>query len=154
MKSIFSKVRDESGFTVLEFLVILILLTLIYGIVAGNVDRQIAQGRASAAKIQIKSFKNMLQQYKLDNGTYPTTEQGLDALLNKPQTPPIPANWNGPYIDEDGKIPVDPWGKPYVYRSPGTKRPNSYDLFSLGSDGQEGGSGSAADITNWDNTSD
>jgi general secretion pathway protein G len=151
MKAILSRVRDESGFTVLEFLVILVLLTLIYGLVAGNVDQQIARGRAAAAKVQIKSFKNMLQQYKLDNGTYPTTEQGLDALLNKPDTPPIPANWNGPYIDEDGKVPMDPWGKPYVYLSPGTKRPNSYDLFSLGGDGQEGGSGSAADITNWDN---
>jgi general secretion pathway protein G len=88
-----------------------------------------------------------LDNYRLDNGSYPTTEQGLAALQEKPTRDPAPLNWRGPYLKRN--IPADPWGRPYVYRSPGEHDPGGNDLSSLGKDGQPGGQGEDADITSW-----
>lgn len=142
---------DESGFTILEILVVLVLMAALYAVVMPNIGQQMDRGRQTTAEIQLANFKNMLEQYRLDNGVFPTTEQGLDALVKRPTSSPIPENWNGPYTDDEGIVPKDPWQRPYIYRCPGNNRPNSYDLFSMGSDGKEGGTGSAADITNWKN---
>lgn len=139
--------NNEEGFTILEIIVVLLLLAAMYAVVGTNVGKQIENGRRSTANVQLGIFKNLLKQYKIDNGTYPTTEQGLEALYKKPESAPEPTNWNGPYSEED--IPKDPWGRPYVYRSPGTHNPDKYDVYSLGSDGKEGGEGDAADIANW-----
>lgn len=139
--------RSESGFTILEILAVLLLLAALYAIVGTAVGQQIENGRRSATKVQIGIFKNLLKSYKIDNGTFPTSEQGLEALAKKPASQPEPPNWNGPYADDD--IPKDPWGHAYVYRCPGTHNPDTYDVYSLGSDGKEGGEKDAADIGNW-----
>jgi general secretion pathway protein G len=139
---------SESGFTILEILAVLLLLAALYAIVGTAVGQQIENGRRNTTKVQIGIFKNLLKSYKIDNGVYPTTEQGLDALVRKPTSQPEPQNWNGPYSDDE--IPKDPWGNAYIYRCPGTHNPDSYDLYSYGSDGKEGGEDkNAADITNW-----
>ena len=145
--------HDEAGFTILEIVVVLVLMAALYAVVMPNVGKRMDMGKQKTAEIQLGFFKSMLEEYRLDNGMYPTTEQGLEALVTKPTIPPIPENWNGPYTNDEAGIPKDPWNRPYVYRCPGNHRPNSYDLFSMGSDGKEGGTGSAADITNWKNTS-
>jgi general secretion pathway protein G len=89
-----------------------------------------------------------LDNYRLDNGRYPTTQQGLEALRTKPAAEPEPRNWRGPYLRRE--VPVDPWDRPYIYRSPGTENPQGYDLLTLGSDGVPGGEGEDADITSWE----
>lgn len=139
--------RNEAGFTILEIIAVLLLLAALYAVVGTNVGNQIERGRVSTVEVQLGIFKNLLKQYKIDNGVYPTTEQGLEALFRKPDSPPEPTNWNGPYAEEE--IPNDPWKRAYVYRSPGVRNPDSYDLYSLGSDGKEGGEGFAADVGNW-----
>lgn len=145
------QISDESGFTIMEIIVVLALMAALYAVVMPNIGKRMDEGKKRTAEIQLGSFKSMLEQYRLDSGVYPTTEQGLEALVKKPSSPPVPENWNGPYTYDEMMIPKDPWSKSYVYRCPGNHRPDSYDLFSTGSDGKEGGTGSAADITNWKN---
>lgn len=140
---------SESGFTLIETLVVLVLIALALGLVGPYVFQKLGQGRRDATKSQISGIEMALSQYRLDNGTYPTTEQGLSALRKKPATPPVSENWNGPYLEKS--VPVDPWGHEYLYVCPGKNNKNSFDLFSLGGDGAEGGEGEAADIVNWSN---
>lgn len=135
--------RSEGGFTLIEILVVITIIALIMSLVGPRVLNYLGESKVKAAKIQIQSFGSALDLFNLDTGRYPTTSEGLTALVQSPGT--IPA-WNGPYL-KGGVVPNDPWGKPFVYRSPGEHGP--YDIMSYGSDGQEGGTGTAADIVSW-----
>jgi len=137
-------VNRRKGFTFIEIMVVVIILGILAAIVLPKFTGRTEQARIKAAESQIQVFSTALDAYELDNGRYPTTEQGLEALVKKPTIPPIPTNWQGPYLQK--KIPKDPWGHPYIYKCPGTHNPKSYDLYSYGPDGKEGG---GDDITNW-----
>lgn len=126
----------------LELLVVMVIIGLLAGIVAPQYFSQLGKSNAKVAKAQIEAFGQALDQYRLDVGQYPTTEQGLPALRQAPQNVP---RWQGPYLKRD--IPNDPWNRPYEYVAPGQHA--EYDLSSLGSDGQAGGTGEAADVTSW-----
>ena len=132
--------RIAAGFTLLELLVVITIIGLLAAYVGPKYFGQLGKSEQALAKSQIESFHRALATYRLDVGTFPTTEEGLAALVNKPANA---AKWNGPYLSKS--VPPDPWGKPYVYRSPGSK--GDYDLLSYGKDGQPGGSGEAADVT-------
>lgn len=138
----------ERGFTLLEILAVITLLAILLTLIAPNIIKQTENATAKAAKLQINTLISVLNTYRMDNGSYPTTEQGLAALVEKPGTPPVPENWAGPYL-EDKKILADPWNHPYKYTCPGTHNREGYDLYSLGADNAEGGSGANADIGNW-----
>ena len=129
----------EAGFTLVEILVVITIIGLIMALVGPRVLNYLSESKAKAAKIQIESFASALDLYYLDLGRYPSTNEGLAALTQGNNAP----GWNGPYL-RGGVVPNDPWGHGYVYRAPGQRAP--YDIVSLGSDGQEGGSGTAADI--------
>lgn len=139
----------NGGFTLIEVIVVILVLGLLAALVAPNVIRHMSTARDATARSQISLIGTALDAYRLDTGDYPTTEQGLDALVAVPGTAPVPPNWRGPYL-EKLRLPVDPWGRPYSYRHPGEHRTWSYDLWSLGRDGRDGGEGEDADITNWD----
>lgn len=137
--------RMEKGFTLIELMVVIVILGILAGLVLPRFMGRTEEARRTKARIQIENLEGALKLYKLDSGTYPTTEQGLDALVQKPSTGAIPKNWrDGGYL-EKGKVPLDPWGNPYVYLSPGAKN-KDYDLKSLGADGEEGGEGDNQDI--------
>ena len=137
------KRRSEHGFTLVELLVVITIIALIMGIVGPRVLNYLTESKAKAAKIQIESFGSALDLFFLDTGRYPNTSEGLTALVRRPGNI---NSWNGPYL-KGGVVPPDPWGNPYVYRSPGQH--GNYDILSYGADGTEGGTGSAADITSW-----
>jgi general secretion pathway protein G len=137
------RMRGEGGFTLIEILVVITIIALIMSLVGPRVLNYLGESKVKAAKIQIQSFGSALDLFNLDTGRYPSTAEGLTALVQSPGT--ITA-WNGPYL-KGGVVPNDPWGKAYVYRSPGEHGP--YDIMSYGSDGQEGGTGTAADILSW-----
>lgn len=143
-----SERRDERGYTLIEILAVLVLLGFIITLVAPNIINNLQKGQISAAKAQINALETVLNTYYLDNSTYPTTEQGLKALLEKPTAPPVPENWNGPYL-QNKKIPQDPWGHDLKYVCPGVHNQQTYDLFSLGKGNTEGGAGADADLGNW-----
>jgi general secretion pathway protein G len=136
------RARIDSGFTLLELLVVMVIIGLLAGFVAPRFFAQIAPSEIKAARAQIDALEKALDQYRLDTNRYPTTEEGLSALVAKPEAEP---KWSGPYLKK--AVPLDPWGKPYVYRSPGEHA--EYDLLSYGRDGQPGGDGDGADIANW-----
>lgn len=136
------RVGRSAGFTLLELLIVLVILGLLIGYVAPNYFKQEDKSKVKTARTQIKAFEDALDQYRLDVGRYPTTEQGLGALIAQPQGE---SRWQGPYLKK--AVPNDPWGNPYQYRSPGEH--GEVDLFSYGKDGQPGGNDLAADITNW-----
>jgi len=137
--------RMEKGFTLIELMVVIVILGILAGLVLPRFMGRTEEARRTKARIQIENLEGALKLYKLDSGTYPTTEQGLDALVQKPTTGVIPKNWrDGGYL-EKGKVPLDPWSNPYVYLSPGAKN-KDYDLKSLGADGEEGGEGDNQDI--------
>jgi general secretion pathway protein G len=127
------------GFTLLELLVVIVIIGLLAGYVAPRYFGQVGKSEVQVARAQLDSLEKALDQYRLDNRHYPTAEQGLDALVNKPAGE---ATWAGPYLKKS--LPNDPWGHPYVYRVPGSRA--EYDLYSLGRDGKPGGSGEDADI--------
>jgi general secretion pathway protein G len=133
----------QAGFTLVEMLVVITIIGLIMALVAPRVLNYLSESKAKAAKIQIESLGSALDLYYLDAGHYPTTSDGLAALVQRPGNNPT---WNGPYL-KGGLVPTDPWGNPYLYRAPGEH--GAYDIISYGSDGQEGGTGTAADITSW-----
>jgi len=130
------------GFTLLELLVVIVIIGLLAGLVAPRFFDQVSKSNTKIARAQIDSLEKALDQYRLDVGAYPTTEQGLAALNAKPQSL---EKWAGPYLKK--AVPPDPWGNRYLYKSPGDH--GDYDLSSLGSDGQPGGSGEAGDVTSW-----
>jgi general secretion pathway protein G len=131
----------QQGFTLVEMLVVITIIGLIMGLIGPRVLNYLNESKVKAAKIQIQSFSSALDLFYLDAGRFPSSAEGLTALVQR--TPGVPA-WNGPYL-KGGTVPNDPWSHPYVYRSPGEHGP--YDIVSLGSDGQEGGTGIAADIS-------
>jgi len=135
--------RGEGGFTLIEILVVIAIIALIMSLVGPRVLNYLGESKVKAAKIQIQSFGSALDLFNLDNGRYPSSAEGLQALVKSPGTL---TTWNGPYL-KGGEVPADPWGNNYVYRSPGEHGP--YDILSYGSDGHEGGTGTAADITSW-----
>jgi len=136
--------RRQRGFTLLELLVVLAILGLLIGLVAPAALRQLGSAKDKIAHQSIERLTGVLDIYKLDVGTYPSTEQGLQALITRPSGV---SRWNGPYLKGE-KLPEDPWGRPYVYRSPSQRPGHEYDLLSLGPTGQPGGSGEAAAIVN------
>lgn len=134
--------RDRAGgFTLVELLVVLVILGLVMGLVGPRVLNYLTSSRERAASLQISSFKSALDLFFLDTGRYPTASEGLGALVARP---PSVQSWNGPYLQQSG-VPADPWGNPYRYVAPAQNAP--YRIVSNGADGQEGGSGSDADIT-------
>lgn len=134
--------RSASGFTLLELLVVLVIIGLLVAFVGPNLFKHVGKSEVKAAKAQIKALEDALDQYRLDVGRYPSSEQGLDALNTQPSGE---SRWSGPYLAKT--LPKDPWGNAYVYAAPGEH--GEYDLQSLGKDGQPGGEGEAADIGNW-----
>ena len=137
--------KIRSGFTLIEIMLVVIIIGILAAMIVPNLAGRGEQARKSTAKADIEAnLTAAFDLYELDNGRYPTTDQGLNALIQKPTANPETPNWNGPYLKKK-KIPVDPWGKPYVYLSPGTHNKDEYDLFSYGPDGVE----SKDDITNW-----
>ncbi|MDD5670589.1 MAG: type II secretion system major pseudopilin GspG [Candidatus Omnitrophica bacterium] len=122
--------HNVKGFTLIEILLVVIIIGTLSMMVLPRLTGRSEQARKAAAKADIEvNIATALKLYELDNGFFPTTEQALKALLAQPTTPPVPQNWNGPYLE---KKPVDPWGRPYQYEAPGTHRPHDYDLYSLG----------------------
>jgi general secretion pathway protein G len=136
--------RTTHGFTLIELLVVITVIAILAGLVGPMVFRNVGDAKASAARAQIELFALALDQYRLDNDFYPVTAQGIAALREKPSGEPEARNWRGPYLRK--AIPLDPWGRPYVYKSPGEVNRDTYDLFSLGRDGQPGGTGEDADV--------
>jgi len=134
--------RKCSGFTLLELLVVLVIIGLLAGYVGPKYFSQIGKSEVKAARAQIDALGKALDQFRLDNGYYPSSEQGLAALV---QRPPNAAKWDGPYLSK--AVPLDPWGNPYVFVMPGEH--GEYDLLSYGKDGSPGGEREAAEITNW-----
>ena len=140
--------NDKKGFTLLEVIVVVFILSLLAAIVAPRIIGRTDDARIAEAKIQIKNLETALKLFKLDNGFFPGTEQGLAALVEKPTLGQIPSKYReGGYLEQK-KVPADPWGNPYIYISPGLN--GDFDLISYGADGKEGGEGKNADIKNWD----
>ncbi len=141
----FARLRRQAqrGFTLIELMVVLVIIGVLAALVVPNVLDRADDARVTAARTDVNNLTQALKLYKLDNLRYPTTEQGLQALVAKPTTGPQAANWK-PYLE---KLPQDPWGQPYQYLSPGIK--GEVDVFSFGADGKSGGSGRDADIGSW-----
>jgi general secretion pathway protein G len=137
------RVGARGGFTLIEILVVIAVISLLAALVAPNVFQQLGTAKDATAKSQIEMLGAALDAYRLDNGRYPTTDQGLSALYSAPTIEPRPSNWRGPYLRKE--VPDDPWDNPYVYTAPGTNG-MGYDLVSLGADGAPGGEGENADI--------
>ena len=135
--------RARSGFTLIELMVVLVIIGVLAALVVPNVLDRADDARVTAARTDVANLTQALKLYKLDNLRYPTTEQGLQALVAKPSTGPQPLNWK-PYLD---KLPQDPWGQPYQYLNPGLK--GEVDVFSFGADGKSGGTGRDADVGSW-----
>jgi general secretion pathway protein G len=139
----------SAGFTLIEIMAVVLIIGLLSTIVGVAIFQQVDKARVTTALTQIKRLEGALETYRMDNARYPTTEQGLDALVRAPTSDPAPRSYQpGGYI-QGGQIPVDPWGEPYQYRSPGDHNEYGFDLWSLGADNAPGGTGLDADIGNW-----
>jgi len=143
MISLSKFMRNNSGFTLVELLVVMIIIGLLAALVGPRFIRQEEKAKVKAAKAQIELLGTALDTYRLDIGRYPSSEEGLDALLRKPSSA---EKWDGPYLKKD--LPLDPWGKAYVYKSPGDH--GAFDLLSYGADGVSGGEGDNHDISSWE----
>ena len=137
------RLRRSVGFTLIEMMVVLVIIGVLAALIVPNVLDRTDDARATAARTDVHNVMQALKLYKLDNLRFPTAEQGLQALIAKPTTPPVPANWR-PYLE---KLPNDPWGRPYQYLNPGVQ--GEVDVMSFGADGQSGGEGKNADIGSW-----
>jgi general secretion pathway protein G len=136
------------GFTLIEILVVMVILGILAGLIVPRIMGKPEEARRTKAALQIRSIESALKMYKLDNGVYPSTEQGLDALVKKPETGIVPKKWrDGGYL-ESPKVPLDPWGNPFVYVCPGEH--GDFDISSYARDGEKGGEGDNADINNWE----
>lgn len=136
---------QHSGFTLIEIMVVVVILGILAALIAPNVINQIDKAQITKAQQDIRAIESALKLYRLDNFRYPTTEEGLEALVNPPDDPQAQARWPaGGYLD---RLPLDPWNRPYLYLSPGNQ--GEYDVYTLGRDGQQGGEGLDADIGNW-----
>jgi general secretion pathway protein G len=148
MKKVRQKKNSQAGFTLIELMVVIIILGVLAGMIIPRAMGRPDEARQAKAKIQIESFESALKLYKLDNGNYPATEQGLKALVEAPTAGNLPKNWRqGGYL-EKGKVPKDPWGNEFIYVSPGSH--GDFDLSCLGKDGEAGGEGVDKDINNWE----
>jgi len=139
--------ETDDGFTLIEILVVITVIAILAGLVSPLVFRNVGDAKSTAAKAQIESFALALDSYRMDNDYYPSTAQGLAALQSPPAGEPAPRRWRGPYLRKE--VPLDPWGKPYRYLSPGVATPSGYDLFSFGRDATPGGLDEDADLTSW-----
>jgi len=137
------RARRQRGFTLIELMVVLAIIGVLAALIVPNVLGRADDARVTAARTDVGNLMQALKLYKLDNQRFPTAEQGLNALIAKPTTEPVPGNWK-PYLD---KLPNDPWGRPYKYMNPGIK--GEADVLSFGADGQSGGEGNNADIGSW-----
>jgi general secretion pathway protein G len=133
-----------AGFTLLEVMVVVVVLGLLAGLVGPQIFGRVSEAKATTARTQLELLGVALDNYRLDNGFYPTTEQGLAALRAQPTQAPLPATWRGPYLRRE--VPLDPWGRPYLYRSPPAGGGSGFALGTLGADGARGGEGEDADI--------
>ena len=139
-----NKLILSKGFTLIELMIVVIIIAALSAMVVPRLSNRSEQAKVTVAEADINSNIGLaLKLYKLDNGRYPTTSQGLNALLSKPSSSPAPKNWNGPYLETE---PLDPWKVDYAYKSPGAHNSTSYDLYSIGPDGTDG---NGDDITNW-----
>lgn len=146
-KNMPSRALGARGFTLIELLVVIAILGILAAIIAPKIIGRTDEAKVTEAKVQIRNIETALKMYKLDNGAYPGTEQGLAALIEKPSTGTIPRNWRqGGYLEKK-KVPADPWGNPFVYVSPGVN--DDYDIISYGADGAKGGERFDADIESW-----
>ncbi len=136
--------RRQRGFTLIEIMVVVVIIGILIGLVAPQILGRVDEARVTAAGSDINTLEQALEMYRLDNGRYPTTDQGLEALIRKPAGNPEPRNWNREGYLKKGQLPVDPWGNPYQYLSGDDGY--RYELYSLGADGREGGEGYDADI--------
>lgn len=137
------RVRFQRGFTLIELMVVLVIIGVLAALIVPNVLERADDARVTAARTDVNNLMQALKLYRLDNQRYPTAEQGLQALIAKPTTNPVPPNWK-PYLE---KLPNDPWGRPYQYLNPGVKA--EIDVMSFGADGQPGGEGKNADVGSW-----
>ncbi len=133
-----------SGFTLLELLVVMVIIGLLAGFVAPRYFAQVGKSQIKVARAQLDALDKALDQFRLDVGRYPSTEEGLQVLVARPNGE---SSWSGPYLKKG--VPADPWGHPYVYEQPGTHGGNDFDLLSYGKDGRPGGAGEDTDLTNW-----
>jgi general secretion pathway protein G len=138
---------NRAGLTLMELLVVLVVLGLLAGLIGPQLFGRVGEAKTTTARTQMELLGVALDSYRLDNGAYPTTGQGLEALQTKPARPPAPANWRGPYLRK--LVPADPWGRPYAYRAP-VRGAEGYELVTLGRDGAAGGTGEDADLTTAD----
>lgn len=140
--------KKQKGFTLIELMVVIVIIGILAGLIIPRIMGRPDEARRAKARIQMEGIETALKLYRLDNGFYPSTEQGLKALVEMPTAPPIPRRWrSGGYL-EGGRLPKDPWGNDYVYKCPGAH--GEFDLSSYGADGKEGGEGAAKDINNWE----
>ncbi|HNR83365.1 MAG: type II secretion system major pseudopilin GspG [Rubrivivax sp.] len=138
-----ARARRAAGFTLIELMVVLVIIGVLAALIVPNVLDRTDDARATAARTDVHNLMQALKLYKLDNQRYPTAEQGLAALVQRPSAPPAPGNWK-PYLE---KLPNDPWGQPYQYLNPGIR--GEVDVMSFGADGKSGGEGKDADIGSW-----
>lgn len=143
------KTPRNDGFTLLEIMVVVLIIGMLMALIAPRIFGRFTQAKVDLARVGVKQISAQLELYKLDNGSYPSAEQGLDALVHEPTSEPRPKRYpDGGYISAD--LLKDPWQNPYHYDRPGKNNPNSYDLYSYGDDGAPGGDGNNADIGNWE----
>ncbi len=138
----------KGGFTLIEVMVVIAVIAMLAALVGPNVFRNVGTAQDAAARSQIELLGAALDSYRLDNGRYPTTAQGLESLRAAPTVNPLPNNWRGPYLRKE--VPLDPWRNPYIFLSPGAVNPTGYDLLSLGADGELGGEGEDGDMVSWE----
>jgi general secretion pathway protein G len=141
--------RNRKAFTLIELVVVIIVIGVLAGLVAPRLLQNVGKAKTNAAHAQIEMLGLALDNYRLDNDYYPTTDQGIDALIREPDIAPFPNNWDGPYLKKL-EVPMDPWDRPYIYRSPGEMNLDSYDIYTLGRDGIEGGEGEDQDVYSWE----
>ena len=144
-----NQTRRQSAFTLIEIMAVVLIIGLLGGIVGVVIFGQVDRARVTTARTQIKQIESALEFYRLDNGRYPTTEQGLLALVEKPASAPEPRRWRPEGYLQGGVVPPDPWGEAYQYVQPGSENPYTFDLWSLGADSAPAGEGVDADVGNW-----